>query len=222
MSRSALADRIASNFHSHFLRGYVRSKLSSDPLYAAVAERLRGDDLPVLDIGCGVGLMEFYLRESGYAPPMLGIDHDAAKIREANRIGSRYAAVRFETADARTALVGGSSVLLLDLLHYLRDDQQHALLESIADAVPRGGSVIIRDAIRDGSWRYRFTYAAEAFARLVGWLKGERLNFPRREAVVAPFSARGFAIEVVPLWGRTPFNNYLFVFRRPASGTMKS
>ena len=24
----------------------------------------------------------------------------------------------------------------------------------------------------------------------------------------------GFEREVVPLWGRTPFNNYLFVFRK--------
>ena len=58
--------------------------------------------------------------------------------------------------------------------------------------------------------------AQETFARGVRWLKAERLNFPRRETIVEAF--RGFESEIVPLWGRTPFNNYLFVFKRASSG----
>jgi hypothetical protein len=81
--------------------------------------------------------------------------------------------------------------------------------------------VIIRDAIRDGSARYWATFAAESFARLSRWLKAERLNFPTREAIRRPFRERGFEEHVVPLWGRTPFNNYLFVFRRAGSGMTK-
>jgi 2-polyprenyl-3-methyl-5-hydroxy-6-metoxy-1,4-benzoquinol methylase len=223
VSRSVLADRIAGLYRSRFLRGYVRAKIASDPLYAAVAERLRDGPLPILDIGCGVGLMEFYLRESGCVQPMLGLDHDEGKIREAQRVAaSRYAGLTFEAADACRPLDGGSSVLLLDLLHYLRDDQQRELLERVADGVPPGGSVIVRDGIRDGSWRYRFTFAAEEFARLVRWLKADQLNFPRLASILEPFAARGFAAEVVPMWGGMPFNNYLFVFKREASGTMKS
>ena len=67
-----------------------------------------------------------------------------------------------------------------------------------------------------GTWRYRATYAQETFARGVRWLKAKRLNFPRRETIVGAFS--GFESEIFPLWGRTPFNNYLFVFKRASSG----
>ena len=104
---------------------------------------------------------------------------------------------------------------MLDLLHYLQDDEQRALL---ADAA-HSDLVIIRDALRDGSWRYCATYAQETFARAVRWLKAERLNFPRRETIVGAFE--GFQSEIVPLWGHTPFNNYLFVFRRASSGMTK-
>jgi hypothetical protein len=79
--------------------------------------------------------------------------------------------------------------------------------------------VIIRDAIRDGSWRYRFTYAQEMFSRLVRWLRAERLHFPARDDVTSPFAK--FDVEVMPLYGRTPFNNYLFVFKRSKDGITK-
>lgn len=212
-------DRIASRCHSFLLRRYTRSKLATDPLYSAVADRLRGHCLPLVDIGCGVGLMEMYLRERGYAGPIAGVDHDGRKIAAARQMSAPYADLEFAVGDAKDAISGGSSLLLLDVLHYLRTDEQKQLLVAAADSVAPGGVVVVRDAVRDGSWRYLLTRLQEGFARAVRWLKADRLNFPTRELIIEPFAARGFQIEVKPLWGRTPFNNYLFVFRRAASGT---
>ena len=215
------AQRVASRFRTRFLSRYVASKLATDPLYSAVAERLAGHELPLTDIGCGVGLMAFYLRERGFRLPITGIDHDASKIAAAREIGAAYEGLTFTTADARDPIRAGSSVLLLDVLHYLSDSAQGRLLDIVAAGVPDGGLVIIRDALRDRSLRYWITYAEESFARIVRWLKAERLNFPLRETIVRPFRERGFVEDIAPLWGRTPFNNYLFVFRRVASGTTK-
>ena len=72
-----IAARIAARFPSRFLRIYVRGKMSSDPLYSAVYERLRDRDEPILDVGCGAGLLALYLREHGHRAPIRGIDHDA-------------------------------------------------------------------------------------------------------------------------------------------------
>lgn len=210
---------MASRFRSRFLKNYVAPKLATDPLYRAVAERLEGHALPLTDIGCGVGLMAFYLRERGVQVPITGLDHDRRKVDAAREIAAQYEGLTFATADARDPIRAGTSVLLLDVLHYLSDSAQSRVLEMIAAGVPDGGLVIIRDAVRDGSIRYRVTMAAEMFARGVRWLKAERLNFPARETIVQPFRDRGFSEEIVPLWGRTPFNNYLFVFRREMSGT---
>ena len=185
---------IAARYDTLFLRWYARSKLATDPLYDAVARRLRAHQYPVVDIGCGIGLMAFHLRERGFVQPITGIDHDAAKIAEASR--AAYDGIRFTTGDARDAIPGGSSVLLLDVLHYFDTDEQSRILENIARAVPPGGVAIIRDAVRDGSWRYRATYAAELFARGVQWIHAERLHFPTRERIVSAFE--GFDAEVTP------------------------
>lgn len=201
---------IAPRYDTRFLRWYARSKLATDPLYDEVARRLQGHPHPVVDVGCGIGLMAFHLREQGFAQPITGIDHDAAKVAEASR--AAYDGIRFTTGDARDAIAAGSSVLLLDVLHYFEDEEQSHILDNIAGAVPPGGVAIIRDAVRDGSWRYRATYAAELFARGIQWIRAERLHFPTRERIVRAFE--GFDAEVTPLWGATPFNNYLFVFTK--------
>ena len=201
---------IASRFDTLFLRFYARSKLATDPLYETVARRLRGHRHPIVDVGCGIGLMAFHLREHGFAHPITGVDHDSAKIERAKR--AAYDGIRFMTGDARDATPPGSSVLLLDVLHYFDAGEQTRILGNVARAVPPGGVVIIRDAVRDASWRYRATFAAELFARGVRWIRAERLHFPTRERIVGAFE--GFDAEVTPLWGATPFNNYLFVFTK--------
>ena len=175
------------------------------PAYEAVFARARG---PMADLGCGAGVLAAYLRARGFDAPITGIDHDARKIAVARDLALPDATFLVGRASARPEPI----IVMLDLLHYFDDDGQAALLRAAA----RADLVIIRDAVRDGTWRYRATYAQETFARAVRWLKADRLNFPRRETIVDAFD--GFEREIVPLWGRTPFNNYLFVFSAPSSG----
>src|SRR5439155_273308 len=83
------------------------------------------------------------------------------------------------------------------LLHYLTHDEQQAVL---LEAIERSsGLVIVRDAVRDRTMRYRLTVAEETFARAVGWLRVPRLNFPSVEQIVAPFHAHGFKVSVAPM-----------------------
>jgi SAM-dependent methyltransferase len=205
-----VASRIAARFPTAFLRAYVRAKVRIDPVYAAVFDRIGASSEPLLDVGCGVGLLAAYLRARGFAAPIRGIDHDERKVSVALRVVQNAA---FEVADARSAIAAGGTVVLLDLLHYFRSGDQAGIL---AAAAANATTVIIRDAVRDGSWRYRLTYAQETFSRAVRWLRAERLHFLTRDEIMRPFAA--FEAEVVPLYGRTPFNNYLFVFRRSNAG----
>ena len=210
MTTDDVASRIAARYPSGFLRTYVRAKLGIDPVYAAAFERIGDSTDPLLDVGCGVGVLAAYLRARGFAAPIRGIDHDERKVAVASRVVQD---ATFEVADARVAIAAGGTVVLLDLLHYFRSADQAAIL---AAAAANATTVIIRDAVRDGSWRYRLTYAQETFSRAVRWLRAERLHFLTREEIVRPFAE--FEAEVVPLYGRTPFNNYLFVFRRSILG----
>ena len=209
--------RIASLYSSFGLRAYVRSKLLWDPFYEAVASRVSQSDLPLLDIGCGIGILGFYLRMRGFGSAIVGLDTDEKKIETARTIArGRYDGLTFNVADARKGLDSFSgNVVMADMLHYMTDSDRQSLLDEAAERVAPGGMLLVRDCVRDSSLRYRATYLEELFATKIGWLRVPILNFPSPDEIRAPFRERGFTDEMIPLWGRTPYNNYLFVFRRP-------
>ena len=179
---------------------------------------LDGSALPVLDLGCGMGLLQFYLRERGYDAPLVGVDFDARKIRRADRVGQRtYRNLTFTTGDASTSVDFCGHVVMLDMLHYLDAGRQAALLERIAGQIAPGAYCLIRDSLRDASWRFRATAFGEFFIRAITWQKTGAVHYPTVDDTCAPFRARGFSCDVRPLWGRTPFNSYLFTFRAPAA-----
>ncbi len=214
-----MIDRIARRYEGRWLQGYARGKLRRDPVFAAVFECLKDEPLPVLDAGCGVGLLEFYLRERGFAAPLHGFDFDAPKIAQAQRIASaHYGGVTFSVAATDHALPGERGhVVILDVLHYLPADAQRDLLERTAAHVAPGGLCVIRETPRDGSWRFRATQLEERFIHSILWMKSGAVHFPTIDEVIAPFERRGFSAEVRPLWGRTPFNSHLFILRAPAA-----
>src|SRR6202045_3130251 len=72
--------RVASRFPRGWLRSYVKSKLRRDPIFPAAYELLRCSDQPILDIGCGVGLLAFYLRDRGCRQSTTGLDGDEGNI----------------------------------------------------------------------------------------------------------------------------------------------
>lgn len=213
---AAIAVKVSRRFKSPWLRGYARAKLARDPVYAAVYERLTNSPHPLFDIGCGIGLLAFYLRERGFDQQIVGIDSDAAKIAAArDAADGHYGEVRFATGDAAQPVEDfRGNVALLDVVHYFDAAGQQQLLSNAEHHVAPAGMVIIRECPRDGSWRYRATYAEEWFATSIGWLKVPMLNFPTRDEIAGVFREKGYDEEIGPLWGRTPFNNHLFVFRR--------
>jgi SAM-dependent methyltransferase len=221
VSEKELAERLAKLYERRSLQGYVRWKVSTDPLYRAVFESIHTDDrIPLVDVGCGVGLLAFYLRERGYAGPIRGIDFDPRKIEVAQRAARNYDDVEFTAGDARDPLPPDHNVVLLDILQYFDADSQRRILENAVRAVPAGGAVVLRQAVRDRSWRYRLTARVDAFARTIRWMKAEELQYPTRESIVTAFS--GFSAEISPLWGRMPYNNYLFVFRKRGATDRRS
>jgi SAM-dependent methyltransferase len=196
------------------LRSYVYWKVRTDPAYETVREKLRGrEDQALVDVGCGVGVLSFFLREEGFDAPILGIDFDARKIEAARHAARQYQGVTFLHGDARDPLPADRNVVVLDMLQYVDSGAQQQILESVARAIPARGVAILRQGIRDGSWRHKVTIAVDAFARRSRWMQAERLNFPTIDDVSRPFQD-DFDAEITPMWGRTPFNNYLFVFTR--------
>lgn len=212
--------QVAARFQQRWLRHYVRGKVRHDEIYSTAYELLRSSENPILDIGCGVGLLAFYLRERGCRVPVLGLDVDERKIGCGAEIAAtRYEDVELRFQDVQETLPGFSgNITLFDVLHYLPHAAQTALLSRLAGCVAPGGMLIIRDCPREPRPRFWMTFVAEKFAQAVSWNLSAPLHFPTRASLNDIFPAREFERETRPLWGTSPFNNHIFIFRRRANG----
>ncbi|WP_395739518.1 class I SAM-dependent methyltransferase [Prosthecobacter sp.] len=209
--------RLCSLRSKRWERCYTIVKLRSDPVYAAVAQELTGSSLPVLDIGCGIGLLAFYLREVGYTPEISGFDYDRHKIACAQSMVARsdYRGLSFTTGDARHGLPETTGhVVILDILQFFTPDEQSVLLARAASRVAPGGRLIIRTCLRDDSRRFRITVAGDWLAKLTFWMKAPPVCYPDRALFESVLGAAGLRVRLAPLWGATPFNNHLIVAER--------
>ncbi len=140
VDRAKLAARFGSRWHRH----YVKSKLRTDPLYEAVFAELRDETRPLLDLGCGLGLLAFYLRECGLEFPILGIDYDQRKIADAARLADAQRApgkerLEFRVGDARDGIPDfQGNVTILDILQFFNPEEQGLLLANAAACVAPG------------------------------------------------------------------------------------
>lgn len=209
--------RIANRYDTLLQRGYVRGKLAADPVYAATAELLDGSSLPLLDIGCGIGLLGQYLNAQGGTRRYLGLDHDARKIA-AGRLAAQRAGLEdvlnLQHADVAELPPVHGDVVLLDVLHYLPARRQPALLRSAARHLAPRGCLIIRNVLREENWRFHATRIEEFFLHASGWISGGPQHYPSAEDLLAPLEEAGLAVRIEPLHGHTPFNSYLIVARR--------
>jgi 2-polyprenyl-3-methyl-5-hydroxy-6-metoxy-1,4-benzoquinol methylase len=208
---------IAGRTHTLWDHFYVPAKLRSDPVYEAVTRELSGSSLPVLDIGCGLGLLTHYLREAGHRVPMAGFDYDPRKIASAQAMAKNagYTDVVFKVGDARHNMPGHAGhVVILDILQFILPAEQELLLRDAATRLAPGGKFIIRSCLRDASRRFRITVLGDWFARVTLWMKHSPVAYPSAGELHSILGALGLSVTIVPLWGGTPFNNHLIVAQR--------
>ena len=214
----AVAQRIARRFPTRFLRDYVYWKIRTDPIYRVVSDSLEAaKDLPLLDLGCGTGVLAFYLREHGFRGPIHGIDLVQPKIDVAKKIAAGFdAGIVFDCMDFRDVhdAVRGH-VTILDVLLFVSEETQREILTRAASFIdPDGGVFIIRTGIGDGSWRHKATHAMDIVAHALRWMPVLPEKYPSREIFREVLEPLGCEVEFRPLWGRMPFNNHVVIARR--------
>ena len=193
----------------------MRSKLKRDPLFPAVIELLRDSSRPLLDVGCGLGLLALQLRSSGFLPSIHGVDYDEPKIQAARRAANKagYQGITFDTHDARKGLPDHiGDVCILDILQFFTPEEQCELLGLAVKRVAPQGKLIIRSTLRDDSQRFRWTVWGDRLAKLTFWMKAAPVYYPSKETFENALAAHG-KLEIRPLYEGTPFNNYLIVLQ---------
>lgn len=215
----AIADafRSGTGFRDRWNYFYTRAKLGSDPLYPAVAEALRGTDAPLLDLGCGLGLLAHTLREDGIDVAYRGVDVDAAKIAHARRV-AMHAGLRdvaFEAIDlGRDLPQHRGSVALLDVLQYVDTPAQVRILDAACAMLVPGARLFIRSGLATPGWRPRVSKTFDTLAAHAGWMYSPPRRYPDEALLRGRLDAAGLRYEIAPLNGNTPFNNWRIVAQR--------
>lgn len=215
IARAFLPERVLGSRWDHY---YVRAKLGSDPLYPGVCEALQDTTAPLLDLGCGLGLLAHALRASGIPLAYRGVDNDAGKIARARRAAQRsqLQGVAFDTIDLSRELPSHQgSVAILDVLQFIPPAAQERTLDAAIAMLTPGAKLVIRTGLQDGSRRARITRAVDVFSRRLGWMNAGPSRYPDADELRARFASAGLQARFTPLFGNTPFNNWRVVAWRP-------
>lgn len=222
----ATAARIANAYRPEHWYGnrwhyyYSRAKLGSDPLYPGVIDALRGSTSPLLDLGCGIGLLAHALRDAGLGLPYRGVDNDTSKITQARRAagnaGLRDAS--FDVVDLAAGLpTHCGSVAILDVLQFVPPQAQDGIIDTAIAMLEPGARLVIRTGLDDGSSRARTTRRIDTLSRMLGWMNSGPKRYPQADVLRAKFADARLQSQFTPLYGNTPFNNWLVVATHPAT-----
>lgn len=213
-----IARRISSLSSGLWHPHYTSSKIRTDPLYEGIFSELEGSSLPLLDIGCGLGILAMYLRERGWNNTVTGIDYDGSKIRGGEKMLAKggYKGIELSQGDARLGLPEHQGdVTILDIMQFFDADGQSDLLKLAASRVAPGGKLLIRSGLLENNARFFSTWVGDVFAKCTFWMRAAPVRYPTGDFFREALGAEGFSVEVRPFWGNTPFNNYLILAKRP-------
>ena len=102
----------------------------------------------IIDIGCGFGVPAGWLIENFAELKIYGIDLDSNRVRIASRaLGQRGVIVHGRAPDVPRTPHPADAAVMLDLLHYLNDDDLGLTLQRLSDRLCDNGLLVIRAVI---------------------------------------------------------------------------
>lgn len=226
---SSLIDHASQPYRGagRFAYNFARSKLRGDPVFRALLERGLLLGRPhILDLGCGQGLLSAWLKAAMLcyqsrnwpqdwppAPQPLstrGIElksRDVARARIA--LGPKC---EITQGDIRSSDFGKpDAVVMLDVLHYISNEEQIGVLKRVRASLPAGGLLLLRVGDAGGGLRFRYSQWVD---KLVMLFRAHRLVATHcRSAVQWHKVLRecGFDVQAVPMNEGTRFANVLLI-----------
>jgi len=196
-------------------RGFVRWKLRLDRVFGMLAAEDLGSGT-VVDLGCGYGMALSLAAFGDSSRRLVGCDLDEHRIAVASHALSKLNA-NLSVADIRDLdLPPSGLILILDVLQYLRADEQLTLLKRCCSALEPRGILIFRVHDRErGLW----STITMAFDRLIfAWGRAEvrpvMLSAAEYHGVL---ENAGMKVEERRFRNRLPLAHILFIAKKPST-----
>jgi uncharacterized protein (DUF2062 family)/SAM-dependent methyltransferase len=204
---------------------FARGKLRGDPIYRATAATgLLRHGGTLVDVGCGQGLTLSILvhgqrlwDEGGWpvdaSPPprfakLVGIELRTRVARLAQQ--ALGPAVEVLSSDARTIMPReADAVLFFDVLHMMPVEDQERVIAAASNALLPGGTLLIREADRDGGWGFRVVRIGNRLKAILAGNWRQQFQYRTMDAWVSLVTRHGLQVAVRPMSEGTPFANLL-------------
>ena len=199
---------------------WLRWKLTP---YRKIAEKLPTAGR-ILDLGSGHGLLALALSIGSDAREIIGIDHDQARVRLAERAAGRSGSAskpRFEIGDLEEALAtfapeSLAGIAMIDILHYLAPEAQQMLMRHAARVLEPGGILALREVDPQGGPAAVWNRFYEHVSTRIGFTRSSRthLTFRSVSGWTTMLETAGLDVHSERC-GSALFSDVLFVARRP-------
>jgi cyclopropane fatty-acyl-phospholipid synthase-like methyltransferase len=180
----------------------------------------------ILDLGCGQGLLAAWLKaarhcyESGSWPlgwppaprprSTRGIELMIRDVQRARMALGPECGI--SQGDIRSAEFGTTdAVVILDVLHYITEEEQLHVVKRVRDALPAGGLLLLRIGDADAGLRFRYSQWVD---KLVMWFRGHATVATHCRGASqwqALLRECGFDVQQIPMSEGTRFANVLLV-----------
>jgi cyclopropane fatty-acyl-phospholipid synthase-like methyltransferase len=173
-------------------RIFARFKMMMDPMFGELHQYVK-NPRQIVDIGCGYGIPATWLLEIYPQARVFGLEPDEERVLIANRAIGQRGFVQAGLAPDLPSVNGSVDyVTMLDMLHYINDDELLLVFRRIYEKLEAGGTLLIRATVPSDQkvpWKR--------------WIEMTRLKltntkyfFRQEKEIAGLMSEAGFAVDI--------------------------
>ena len=165
---------------------------------------------PIIDIGCGYGLLANFLVLKSAKRDVTGIDLSSGRIRAAQKTTDNRKQIRFRLMNVLDLQLGKYNAMVMsDFLHHIDYQVQEELLARCYQDLPTGSFLIIEEVDNRPLWKYWFAFLIDRLLNI-----GERQFFRPHQEFQDLLQGIGFSVKIKKVDKHLPLSDILFICKK--------